>query len=246
MPENDIISVEKKGNVKIIRIGKGDSLNPLDIDLLERITGEICSGEEVKIITGSDRAFSAGANIRNFDGMNGEKAHEFSMKGNMLFNRIAGSETPVIAAIKGYSLGGGMELALSCDLRVVSPEAKLGLTEINLGILPGWGGIKRMRALIGEEKTAYLVMTGTILTGKEAYGMGLASFMDDDPLRKAMELAEEISKKSYNSLMLIKKLLRHSYDPGDESTAFGKAFDHRDSKEGIESFLQKRKPNFRN
>lgn len=231
--------------MKIIRISCENKLNPLDLELLERIADEICRGEEVKVITGSEKAFSAGANIKNFVGMTGEKAHEFSMKGNMILNRIASCDTPVIAAIRGYALGGGMELALSCDIRVVSPEAKLGLTEINLGILPGWGGIKRLRALVGEERAAKLIMTGSIITGREAVDMGIASIVDEDPIAGALEIASVMGERSFNSLKLIKKLLRNTYEPRDEAVAFGKAFDHRDSREGIEAFMQKRKPRFR-
>ncbi len=243
----DEATIEWKEGIGIIRIERENKLNPLDIDVLGKVLDLVKSREGVKIIRGSERAFSAGANIKNFSGMDGPTAHEMSMIGHDIMDGIAQYPYPVIAAINGYALGGGFELALACDIRVVTKDAKLGLTESNIGILPGWGGTQRLRELVGEELALYMVGTGKTVTGEEAHSMGIAAFTADDHIEKSMEIAREFSKKSPLSLSLIKKLIRsrrnQTYD--EEMESFGRVFDGEDSKEGVRAFIEKREPVFR-
>lgn len=241
------VSTEWKDGIGIIRIERENRLNPLDVDILKEILEQIESKDGVKIIVGSEKAFSAGANIRKFVGMDGPTAHEMAMKGHDIMDKIAAYRYPVIAAINGYAFGGGFELALACDIRVVTKDAKLGLTESNLGILPGWEGTQRLKQLCGEEIAFYLVGSGKTITGGEAHELGIAAFVSDSPLERAMEIAQEFSKKSVLSLSLIKKLIRSGRNSGfdEEMESFGRVFEGEDSKEGVNAFLEKRQPSFR-
>ncbi len=241
------VTTEWKNGIGIIRIERENKLNPLDVELLREVMDAVRSEDGVKIIVGSERAFSAGANIKKFVGMDGPTAHEMAMIGHDIMDGIASYPFPVIAAIHGYALGGGFELALACDIRVVEKTTKMGLTESNLGILPGWGGTQRLRELCGEEMAFYLIGTGKTVTGEEAHRLGIAAFTADNPLERAMEIATEFSKKSDLSLGLIKKLIRTRRTSvfDEEMESFGKVFDGEDSKEGVKAFLEKREPSFR-
>lgn len=241
------VITEWKNGIGIIRIERENKLNPLDTELLQAVLEAVRSKDGVKILVGSQKAFSAGANIKKFVGLDGAAAHDLSRTGHDIMNAIADYPFPVIAAIDGYALGGGFELALACDIRVVAGSSKLGLTESNIGILPGWGGTQRLRELCGEEMAFYLIGTGKVISGEEAHAMGIAAFVAENPLERAIEIATEFSKKSHLSLGLIKKLVRarrtDAFD--EEMEAFGKVFDGKDSKEGVKAFLEKREPSFR-
>lgn len=241
------VTVEWKNDIGIITIERENKLNPLDLEVLSEILEAVESKDGVKIIRGTDRAFSAGANIKKFVSMDGPTAHEMAMKGHDIMDRISSYPFPVIASINGYALGGGFELALSCDIRVVESSAKMGLTEANIGILPGWGGTQRLKALVGEEVTFYLIAAGKVITGMEAHELGIAAFVSDDPMKKAVEIASEFNEKSALSLSLIKDLVRSGRTEGfdREMESFGKVFDGEDSKEGVNAFLEKRKPSFK-
>lgn len=240
------VTTEWRDGIGIIRIERENKLNPLDVGLLAELIDAVESKGGVKIITGTEKAFSAGANIKNFVGMDGPTAHEMAMKGHDIMDRIANYAFPVIAAIKGYALGGGFELALSCDIRVVEKNAKLGLTESNIGLLPGWGGTQRLRSLVGEEMAFYMVGAGKIISGEEAHQLGIAAFVSEDPLSRAMEIAGEFTNKSDLSLSLIKKLIRTGRNKkfDEEMESFGKVFQGKDSSEGVKAFLEKREPRF--
>ncbi len=241
------VKYESRDGVGLIRIERENRLNPLNVDILSQIVELVEGKPGVKVITGSNRAFSAGADIKGFVGIDGPKAHEFSLRGQDLLRRIENYRHPVIAAIEGYALGGGLELSLACDIRVVHPTARLGLTESTLGLIPGWGGTQRLKRYCGEEYAFYMITTGKIISGDEAVRKGLASFVSDDPLSFALEIAGALSKRSSLSLSSIKELVRDERaDLFDrEAELFGKVFDGEDSKEGISAFLEKREPHFK-
>lgn len=235
-----------EGGVRTIRIKKESDLNPLDLETLEEIKAEMEREIAITVLTGSARAFSAGANINKFKGLNGAESYALSRTGHSVMDFISGYGAPVIAAVNGYALGGGFELALACDLRIVGKNSKLGLTELNIGIIPGWGGTQRMRKLCGEELAFFLITTSKIMTGEEAHSYGLVLEVSENPYERAMEIAMILASKAPNTLEYVKKLVRT--EPGsrfeEEMTFFGKAFDNENSREGVSAFLEKRKPSF--
>lgn len=232
--------------IRTIRIKKESDLNPLDTETLEEIRTEMEKETAVTIIKGSSRAFSAGANISKFKGRKGEEAYELSRIGHSVMDYISEYPAPVIAAVNGYALGGGFELALACDLRIAGKDSKMGLTELNIGIIPGWGGTQRMKILCGEELAFFLISTSKVMTGEEALRYGLILEVAEDPYARAMEIAKILVTKASNTLEYVKKLVRT--EPNDmfeeEMTLFGKAFENENSKEGVAAFLEKRKPSF--
>ena len=141
------IVVDEEDGIRTIRIKRKSDLNPLDLETLKEIRTSMSEKPMITIITGSERAFSAGADIKNFAGLKETVAYSFSREGHAVMNFISSYEAPVIASIKGYALGGGFELALACDFRIATGSAKLGLTELNIGIIPGWGAHKDSRNL---------------------------------------------------------------------------------------------------
>lgn len=244
MAANIESSVE--GGVRTIRIKKESDLNPLDLETLEEIKAEMEKQVFITVLTGSPRAFSAGANINKFKGLSGEEAYALSRTGHSVMDFISEYGAPVIAAINGYALGGGCELALACDLRIAGKNTKMGLTELNIGIIPGWGGTQRLKKLCGEELAFFLISTSKVMTGEEAHEYGLVLEIAENPYERAIEIAKVLATKASNTLGYVKKLVRTEADSmfEEEMTMFGKSFDNENSKEGVAAFLEKRKPSF--
>ncbi len=226
--------------------GKSD-LNPLNIEMLEEIRSCLSQDVQITIIRGSKRAFSAGADIRNFQGLTPEKAYSFSRKGHAVMNYIAGYGAPVIAAIDGFALGGGFELALACDIRIASKGARLGLTELNIGVIPGWGGTQRMISITGEQIASYLIWSSRVMEAEEAKRYGFLFEVVEDAYASSVELARQLAEKDPSTLAFVKNLVRKKSDEKylDEMDLFAKSFTLESSKEGVEAFLNKRKPVFR-
>ena len=241
------IKCELKDDIRIIQISRPSELNPLDIETLEEIEACLKSESLITVIRGSSRAFSAGADIKNFKGLSPEVAYSFARTGHRIYNYIADYDLPVIAAINGYALGGGFELSLACDFRIGSHDSKLGLTELNLGIIPGWGGTQRLKALAGEQFALYMIATSRILNADEALAHGILLQKSDNPVESALELARSLKEKSKKTLKFVKSLIRTVPDEifEEEMTLFGKSFEGSNSSEGVEAFLQKRKPVFK-
>ncbi|HLH86808.1 MAG TPA: enoyl-CoA hydratase-related protein, partial [Thermoplasmataceae archaeon] len=192
------------------------------------------------------KAFSAGANIQGFLDLTPAKAYDFSRRGHDCMNAIAYHEFPVIAAIHGYALGGGLELALACDMRVCHPDTKMGLPEISLGILPGFGGTQRLRNLVGEAKALELIWRAERIGAEEALRLGIVNAVSEKPLEYAQSLAAELMAKPWNSLTMIKRLLRHDPDEHYEREIedFAACFSSPNLKEGVKAFIEKRVPHF--
>jgi|YelNatPaOPRAMG01_1025707.scaffolds.fasta_scaffold00236_44 enoyl-CoA hydratase/carnithine racemase len=240
------IVVREEDGIRTIRIQKKSDLNPLDLQTLKEIMSSMSEKPMITIITGSERAFSAGADIKNFSGLKETVAYSFSREGHTVMNFISSYQAPVIASIRGYALGGGFELALACDFRIATPSAKLGLTELNIGIIPGWGGTQRLRELVGEQKALYLIATSKVLSGEEALRYGILLQVSENPDQDSRELALALRQKSSFTLKAVKSLVRSKPTEGydEEKQLFGMAFSNPDSREGVQAFLEKRKPVF--
>ncbi|WP_404453764.1 enoyl-CoA hydratase [Oceanobacillus kapialis] len=206
------------------------------------------------VLTGEGRFFSAGADIKEFTSF--QKASDskaLAQKGQQLFNRIEHFPIPVIAAIHGAALGGGLELAMACHIRIVAKSAKLGLPELTLGIIPGFAGTQRLPQHVGAAKAYEMILTGDPISGEEAYYFGLANrIVDEDQLlHETSKLAEKIAEKSRPSIQHIMNLVPYAktdlFDKGleAEANAFKEVFGSEDAKEGIQAFLEKRKPDFK-
>lgn len=241
------IKTKDTEKVRTITISRESPLNPLDMDTLREIRDAIeNSGDRVILLHGANRAFSAGADINNFLKLDNTTAGIFAKEGHDTMNFIAAYPRPVIAAIHGYCLGGGFELALACDIRIAHPDTTFGLPEVNLGILPGFGGTQRLRKLVGETVAFELVSRGMRYRADEAHRLGILNHVTENYLDEAGKIADELSRKPRESIRLIKSLVRNHPDDlfEEEIDAFGKVFAEPDREEGVKAFLEKREPNF--
>lgn len=252
--ENILISKEER--TAIITINRPESLNALNALTISEISSaldELQNDGEIRVIilTGSgEKSFVAGADIKEFSNFNQEKAEELARNGqNSLFDKIENLNKPVIAAVNGFALGGGLELAMSCHIRYASENAKLGLPEVTLGLIPGYGGTQRLPKLVGKGIANEMIFSAKMIPAQRAREIGLVNeiFPVEELLAKTKELASIIAK---NSPMAISKAIKATNlsdtDQGFETEikSFGELFDMDDKKEGVSAFLEKRKPNF--
>ncbi|MEK4426519.1 enoyl-CoA hydratase [Solibacillus sp. FSL K6-1523] len=211
--------------------------------------------EAVRVIVlhGEGRFFSAGADIKEFTNVQtGEEFTVLAQNGQQVFERLENFSKPVIAAIHGAALGGGLELAMGCHIRYVTESAKLGLPELSLGLIPGFAGTQRLPRYVGVAKAAEMMFTSDPITGVEAVQWGLANraFTEDELLPKTLELAKKMAKKSPIALKAAIQMLNHAKTPSfyegvqAEATSFGEVFVSADAKEGIQAFIEKREPQF--
>ena len=207
----------------------------------------------VIVIHGEGRFFSAGADIKEFTNVQtGEEFTGLAKKGQDVFERVETFSKPVIAAIHGAALGGGLELAMGCHMRFVTESAKLGLPELSLGLIPGFAGTQRLPRYVGVAKAAEMMFTSDPISGKEAVEWGLANraFSDEELLTETLKIAKKIAKKSPIALKAVIQMLNYSkpssyYDGVNaEANSFGDVFVSEDAKEGIHAFIEKREPVF--
>lgn len=208
----------------------------------------------VIVLHGEGRFFSAGADIKEFTSIeSGEEFSALAASGQAIFERVERFPKPVIASIHGAALGGGLELAMSCHMRIVSENAKLGLPELQLGLIPGFAGTQRLPRLVGVPKAAEMLLTSEPITGLEAVQWGLANraYGEEELLSKTMELASKISRKGPVAVKAAIDMLQfaklYQYDEGvkAEAESFGTVFVSQDAKEGIQAFIEKREPVFK-
>ena len=247
------INVEKEGRLATITLDN-PPMNALKSDLLtelDQALDELAKDEEIGalIITGAgDKAFVAGADIKEFPNLNSENGEKLARRGQMVFQKVADFPAPVIGAINGFALGGGMELALACDIRVLAEHAKVGLPEVTLAIFPGYGGTQRLPRLIAPGKARELIFTGDMIDAAEAARIGLAEYVVADTMAKAREIAGTILKRGPVAVKQAKKAVNRglevSLEEGQkiEASLFGELCDTEDQKEGAQAFLEKRKP----
>ena len=253
----DHLSFEVESNLATITIDRPEALNALNQELILELAFALEMAEadldvRALIITGVGRAFVAGADIANLqqlgDGFSGREA---SLAGQDLMNTLAALPFPTIAAINGFALGGGLELALAADLRVASSNAKLGLPEVQLGLIPGYGGTQRLPRLIGMGRALDLILTGRHVPADEALSLGLVNRVVEDALEGARELAQACLKNAPIGLGLAKEAVVRGLDvtlPQGleiEADLFGMVTTTQDMKEGTSAFLEKRAAEFK-
>jgi enoyl-CoA hydratase len=253
----NFLQIEKQGKTATIKLNRAPA-NALSTDVIEEINqalDQIEQDAQVKaiVILGEGRFFSAGADIKEFTEVQDEEGFALlGKKGQDVFTRIEQFSKPVIAAIHGAALGGGLELAMSCHIRLVAEDAKLGLPELTLGLVPGFAGTQRLPQLVGVPKACEMLLSSKPITGKEAASLGLANEAHpaEELFEKAYKMAESFSEKSAVSIKYTLELLQYArtaqYEKGSvkEQELFGKAFKSHDGQEGIQAFIEKRKPVF--
>lgn len=245
------VRVEQDGAVAVVTIDREQALNALDVETLtelrDRLRG-LAGDEAVRavVLTGAgERAFVAGADIKYMSGLGANEAKEWGALGHEAARLLEEMPKPTIAAINGFALGGGCELALGCDIRYAASRARLGQPEIDLGIVPGWGGTQRLARVCGLGVAKELILTGRTIDAEEALRIGLVSEIADPVLERALETARTLAEKSPGALRVAKRLLNLS--PGAlerEAEEFGDLFASEDAKEGLTAFAEKRPPRF--
>lgn len=253
------VELKKQGKIGIVTINRPEAMNALNNQILielEDVFQTINRENELKavIITGAgSRAFVGGADISQMQQMGVIEARHFSRLGQRVFSLIENTPVVVIAAVNGFALGGGCELAMACDMRFASSNAKFGQPEIGLGIIPGFAGTQRLPRLIGRGHAKELIFTGDMIDAQEACFLGLVNkvYEPDMLMEKALELAEKIVNKGSVAVSLAKDAINKGLDMDDESAysyeaeVFSLCFSTDDQKEGMTAFVEKRKPEFK-
>ena len=252
------IKISKKKQIGILTINRPDSLNAMNREvLIEFINGlkKIQSEKDTRviIITGSgQKAFIAGADIKVMQKMNQEEAFEFANLGHELANLIEKSKKPVIAAVNGYALGGGCEIALSCHLRIASDNAVFAQPEVKIGLLPGWGGTQRLPRVVGRGLANEIILTGRNVIAEEALEIGLVNKVvpQEELMNTCCDIANMILKNSPNAIAESIKLIRLAAGTklkkglSKEAKSFSELFETEETTEGLTAFVEKRPPKF--
>ena len=254
--ETLIVSTDDDG-ICLVTINRPDKLNALNAQVitdLESVFAAIRTDEDVRavILTGAgEKSFVAGADIRRFTELDSESGYQFARRGQTVFDSIEQQRKPVVAAVNGYALGGGCELAMACHLRMASTNARFGQPEVNLGILPGYGGSQRLPRLVGRGRAMELILTGNQIDAHRAYEIGLANMVCDPDalLAETRNFVRGILEKAPLALGLAIEAVLMSDVPLDqgqefEAVQFGQACGSADFKEGVNAFLERRKPEF--
>ena len=240
-----------------ITINRPDKLNALNKDVITDLSNamdEVYNNAEIKsvIITGAGpKSFVAGADISEFTSLSDEQGAALAKKGQDVFDKIEASTKPVIAAVNGFALGGGCELALSCHFIIASENAKFGQPEINLGLIPGYGGTQRLTQILGRNRAMQLLMTGDMFSAKDAeqYGMVNEVVAQDKLLERCKEILQVIHSKAPLAIVKVIECVNHFDHTQDgydfEIKKFGECFATEDKNEGTSAFLEKRKANFK-
>ncbi len=250
---------EIKENIAIVTINREEVLNALTREVLEELETAfraIENDEAIKcaIITGKGRAFVAGADIALLNTFTGQMGRSLARFGQGVMRYIEEMDTPVIAAINGFAIGGGCELAMCCDIRIASEKAKFGQPEVNLGITPGYGGTQRLTRLVGKGMAKYLCLTGNMIDADTAQKIGLVEVVTepDKLMEEALKVAETIAAKAPIAVSLVKQAINAAEDAplnigiAYEAEIYNTAFKTEDRGEGLSAFLEKRTPRFSN
>lgn len=253
----ETILVEARGRVGVITLNRPTALNALNAVLINELGDAVAAYDADErigcmVLTGSDKAFAAGADIKEMQGLTFAEA--FGQDYGAALSRVSSARKPVIAAVSGYCLGGGAELAMLCDIIIAADSAKFGQPEVTLGILPGMGGTQRLTRAIGKAKAMDMILTGRMIDAAEAERSGLVSRVvpANDLLEETMRVAEKIAGFSLPSVMMAKECVNQAFEmPLAEGLRFERRMLHatfatEDQKEGMLAFVEKRSPQFRN
>ncbi len=253
------VLVEIEDGIGVVKINRPQVLNALNsevVEALESALSEVERNADVKvvIITGAgERAFVAGGDIKEMAAMDSMAARSFSQRGHHLITFMEQMKKPIIAAVNGYALGGGLELALACDFIYASENARLGLTEVTLGVIPGFGGTQNLPRLIGPNRAKELIFSGRQLTARQACEWGIVNEVSpaDELMTRVMELARTMARNGQLAVSLAKEAMVAGLDMTKEnglrleSAVFGLLFDSEDQKEGMRAFVEKRPAAFK-
>ncbi len=252
------ILFEFENGITTITINRPQKLNALNRETIQELHGAFAEADSDKdtkviVVTGSgEKAFVAGADISEFAHFNIEQGGQLAAKGQeLLFDFIENLSTPVIAAVNGFALGGGLELAMACHFRVCSSNARMGLPEVSLGVIPGYGGTQRLPQLVGKGRALEMIMAANMIDANQALSYGLVNHVksQEELLTFCYELAERIKRNSPTAIASAIKAVNANFKDGvngfsKEIEEFGKCFGTEDFKEGTTAFLEKRKANF--
>ncbi len=256
--ELEHILVEEQEGIVLLTINRPKSLNALNLRVMEELSYLFTEGIDMSttkgiIITGSgEKSFVAGADIAEFQGLDKDQGFKFAQNGQSIFAKIENCKVPVLAAVNGFALGGGNELAMSCHIRIASDNARFGQPEINLGLIPGYGGTQRLIQYLGKGRSMELLLTGDMIDAEKALEYGLITHIttQETLLSTAKKIIGKIAAKGPSSVAGIIDMVNSYFDKSSngfvkECVTFSKAIESDESTEGVKAFLEKRKPEFR-
>jgi enoyl-CoA hydratase len=250
------VRVDADDGITVVTIDREEALNALDVETLEALRGVLRTAAaddavRVVVLTGAgEKAFAAGADIKYMSALDVGDAQAWGALGHEVGRLLETMPKPTIAAVNGFALGGGCELALACDIRYCSSRAKLGQPEVNLGIVPGWGGTQRLVHAVGAGYAKELIFTGRLVAAEEALRIGLVQAVHDPVLDRALETARLIAAKAPLAVAAGKALVNrvleggHEANLSEEARVFGELFATADAREGLTAFVEKRDPRF--
>lgn len=254
MDESGIL-LEIKDGIAIVTLNRPKALNALNLAMIEEFAAvikQLSRNKDVRalVLTGAGKAFVAGADVKDLASMRASQAFSFSRQGQQAFDRLERLDFPVIAAINGFALGGGCELALACDIRIASVTARFGMPEVSLGLMPGFGGTQRLCRAVGYANAMYLMTTAETLNAQEALHMGLVQKLTEPDvlLEEALVIASKIASRGRYAVKAVKELALKSFDADYansaelESEVFAGLFGKPEADEGMKAFLDKRNP----